>query len=67
MLIFWIVWGIWGLSEIVFSSLLSFIGFGISLNNWFSLITIASLVTIAFLYRIKIEEKTLIEQIGLSI
>jgi protein-S-isoprenylcysteine O-methyltransferase Ste14 len=45
-------------------SLLSFIGFGISLNNWLSLITVTILITIAFLYRISIEEKILIDQFG---
>ena len=45
-------------------SLLSFIGFGISLNNWISLIIISILVTIAMLYRIKIEERLLIDQFG---
>jgi protein-S-isoprenylcysteine O-methyltransferase Ste14 len=45
-------------------SLLSFIGFGISLNNWISLLIISTLVTIAFLYRIKIEERLLIDQFG---
>ncbi len=45
-------------------SLLSFIGFGISLNNWLSLITVVILIMISFLYRIKIEEKILIEQFG---
>ncbi|MFH0756344.1 MAG: isoprenylcysteine carboxylmethyltransferase family protein [Bacteroidota bacterium] len=45
-------------------SLLSFVGFGISLNNWLSLIAITSLVTIAFLYRIRIEERLLAEQFG---
>jgi protein-S-isoprenylcysteine O-methyltransferase Ste14 len=45
-------------------SLLSFVGFGISLNNWLSLTTVLSLVLFSFLYRIKIEEKTLIDQFG---
>ncbi|HZX63206.1 MAG TPA: isoprenylcysteine carboxylmethyltransferase family protein, partial [Bacteroidales bacterium] len=45
-------------------SLLSFIGFGISLNNWISLIIISILLTIAMLYRIKIEERLLIDQFG---
>lgn len=45
-------------------SLVSFIGFGISLNSWLSLIAIAVLITIAFIYRIKIEEKVLINQFG---
>ncbi len=46
------------------ASLLSFIGFGISLNNWLSLlITIVAILTV-FIFRIKIEEKILIEQFG---
>ncbi|MCX6233343.1 MAG: isoprenylcysteine carboxylmethyltransferase family protein [Bacteroidetes bacterium] len=45
-------------------SLLSFIGFGISLNNWISLIIIGILVTFAMLNRIKIEERLLIAQFG---
>jgi len=45
-------------------SLVSFIGFGLSLNSWLSLIAIAVLMTIAFIYRIKIEEKVLINQFG---
>ena len=45
-------------------SLLSFIGFGISLNNWISLIIIGTLVTIAMLHRIKIEERLLTDQFG---
>ncbi len=45
-------------------SLLSFVGFGISLNNWISLIVITVLVTYAFLRRIKIEEKALSEHFG---
>ena len=45
-------------------SLLSFIGFGISLNNWISLAIITILITVAMLYRIKIEEKLLISQFG---
>lgn len=45
-------------------SLLSFIGFGISLNNWLSLTTVVILVMISFLYRIKVEEKILIDQFG---
>lgn len=44
--------------------LLSFIGFGISLNNWLSLITITLLITIGLLIRIKIEEIALIEKFG---
>jgi protein-S-isoprenylcysteine O-methyltransferase Ste14 len=45
-------------------SLVSFVGFSISLNNWLSLIIITILVTLAMLYRIKIEEKLLIDQFG---
>jgi len=44
--------------------LLSFIGLGISINNWISLLTISILVTIAMLYRIKIEERALKDQFG---
>jgi len=46
------------------ASVLSFIGLGISMNNWISLIVITAFVTFAMLYRIKIEEKVLIEQFG---
>jgi|WetSurMetagenome_2_1015567.scaffolds.fasta_scaffold22427_4 protein-S-isoprenylcysteine O-methyltransferase Ste14 len=45
-------------------SLLSFIGFGFTLNNWASLFCIIVPVTIAMLYRIKIEEKALLEHFG---
>lgn len=45
-------------------SLVSFAGFGLSLNNWLSLSVIVLLVTIAFLRRIKVEEQLLIEQFG---
>jgi len=45
-------------------SLISFIGFGISLNNWLSLIIIIVLITISFIKRIKIEEQALIDQFG---
>ena len=47
-----------------FASLVSFIGFGISLNNWLSLILVTVAVIIVFIIRIKIEEKILIEQFG---
>ncbi|MFH0843730.1 MAG: isoprenylcysteine carboxylmethyltransferase family protein [Bacteroidota bacterium] len=45
-------------------SILSFIGFGLSLNNWISLFMITIPVTTAMIYRIKVEEKLLIEQFG---
>jgi len=47
-----------------FASLLSFIGYGISLNNWISLILVVVAVLIVFKMRINIEEKALIEQFG---
>lgn len=47
-------------------SLLSFIGFGISLNNWISLFIISLLVIAAMLNRIKIEEKLLLDQFGIE-
>lgn len=46
------------------AAVLSFIGLGISMNNWLSLAIITLLITFAMLYRIKIEEKVLIEQFG---
>ena len=45
-------------------SLLSFAGFGISLNSWLSLAIIVILITAAFIYRIRVEEKLLIAQFG---
>jgi protein-S-isoprenylcysteine O-methyltransferase Ste14 len=47
-------------------SILSFIGFGISLNNWISLIVISIPVIFAMLNRIKIEERLLIDQFGIE-
>jgi protein-S-isoprenylcysteine O-methyltransferase Ste14 len=46
------------------SSLLSFIGFGVSLNNWLSVIIVTILVFFVFSFRIKVEEKTLVEHFG---
>jgi protein-S-isoprenylcysteine O-methyltransferase Ste14 len=46
------------------ASWLSFVGFGISLNNWISLIIVSTLVLGAFLYRISVEEKLLVAQFG---
>jgi protein-S-isoprenylcysteine O-methyltransferase Ste14 len=45
-------------------SVLSFIGFGLSLNNWVSLLVVNIPIIAAFLYRIRIEEKLLTEQFG---
>jgi protein-S-isoprenylcysteine O-methyltransferase Ste14 len=47
-----------------FVSLVTFIGFGISLNNWISLIIVFLLITSVFMYRIKVEEKALIQEFG---
>ena len=47
-----------------FASLLSFLGFGISLNNWVSLILVTVAITVVFIIRINVEEKVLIEQFG---
>lgn len=46
------------------ASLLSFIGFGLSLNNWVSLILIVIAILFAFIRRINIEEKMLTEHFG---
>ena len=45
-------------------SLLSFTGLGLTWNNWLSLIILFVLITISFIYRIRIEEKLLTEQFG---
>lgn len=47
-----------------FASLLSFIGFGISLNNWLSLFIVTVAILIVFIARINVEEKALIDQFG---
>lgn len=47
-------------------SILSFIGIGFSLNNWISLFVISIPVIIAMLYRIEVEENTLIKQFGIE-
>ena len=46
------------------ASLLSFIGFGISLNNWVSLIIVVAAILFAFIRRINVEEKALTEHFG---
>ena len=46
------------------ASLLSFIGLGVSLNNWISLLLITTAMSTVFIARIKIEERLLIEQFG---
>jgi protein-S-isoprenylcysteine O-methyltransferase Ste14 len=45
-------------------SLMSFFGFGLSLNNWLSLVIIFIPVLFVFIYRINIEEKLMTEQFG---
>ena len=45
-------------------SLLSFLGFGLSLNNWFSLTIIIVPLLVTFINRINIEEKLLQNQFG---
>jgi protein-S-isoprenylcysteine O-methyltransferase Ste14 len=40
------------------------IGYGLAVQNWLSLIIAVSLPTIALLYRIKIEEETLVKGLG---
>lgn len=45
-------------------SILSFIGFGLTINNWLSLVIIAGAVSVAMLHRIKLEEQVLLEQFG---
>lgn len=47
-----------------FASLLSFVGFGISLNNWASIAIVTVCILIAFIKRIQVEEKALIERFG---
>lgn len=45
-------------------SLLSFLGFPFSLNNWISLVVIFVPVLLVFLYRIRLEERMLVKQLG---
>ena len=47
-----------------FVSLISFIGFGLTLNNWLSLSLVTLAALISFIYRIKVEEKVLITYFG---
>ena len=45
-------------------SLLSFIGFGLSLNNWVSLLLITATIIYVFMRRINVEESALVSQFG---
>lgn len=47
-------------------SLISFLGFGISMNNWISLAVANVAIWAAMIYRIKVEEKALMEHFGES-
>lgn len=47
-----------------FASFVSFAGFGISLNNIASLAIVSCAIIAAFIFRIKIEERALIQQFG---
>lgn len=44
--------------------LLSFLGYGITLNNWFSLTVVFTPILLIFIYRMNVEEKVLIQQFG---
>jgi protein-S-isoprenylcysteine O-methyltransferase len=44
--------------------LLAFLGFGFSLGNWAALLGLLLPIFIAFLYRMKVEERTLIDGLG---
>lgn len=46
------------------ASWISFIGFGLSLNNWISLLVVAIPVLIAFIRRMDVEEQVLIQHFG---
>ncbi|MGB5378882.1 methyltransferase family protein [Muriicola sp.] len=46
------------------ASFISFIGFGVSLNNWFSVVLAGGMALIAFIIRIRIEEKVLLSHFG---
>jgi protein-S-isoprenylcysteine O-methyltransferase Ste14 len=45
-------------------SILSFVGFGIALRHWAGLILLVVPITLAFLYRIRVEERALNEGLG---
>jgi protein-S-isoprenylcysteine O-methyltransferase Ste14 len=46
------------------ASLLSFIGMGITFNNWLSLLLLVTAVLVVFINRIRVEETVLIEHFG---
>lgn len=45
-------------------ALLAFVGFGLVLRNWVSLLVVSLPISLAFLYRIKVEERALVEALG---
>lgn len=45
-------------------SLITFFGFGLALNNWLSLAIVFIPTLYTMLYRIRVEEKVLMEQFG---
>jgi protein-S-isoprenylcysteine O-methyltransferase Ste14 len=45
---------------------MSFLGLGLSLNNWISLAVIFIPISFTFLYRIGVEEKLLIHKFGIA-
>jgi protein-S-isoprenylcysteine O-methyltransferase Ste14 len=47
-------------------SLLSFVGLGLAFSNWMSALVIVIPITLAFLYRIRVEEKALRSALGES-
>jgi len=49
-----------------FGALVAFLGLGVCLLNWISILVIFVPVTLAFLYRIRVEEAVLLELLGKS-
>ena len=45
-------------------ALLAFVGFGMVLRNWASLLVLLVPIAVAFLYRINVEERALLEALG---
>ncbi len=45
-------------------ALLAFVGFGLVLRNWMSLLALVIPILVAFLYRINVEERALLDAIG---
>jgi protein-S-isoprenylcysteine O-methyltransferase Ste14 len=45
-------------------ALLAFLGFGLCLNNWLSMLCLVAPITAAFLFRIHVEERALLDALG---